>query len=186
MSGSFSWYNHVTGLFDWMWYLLMSLRLYLFKFCDQFWKNNLIFNYISILYLSVARDVNFIPTARVPVLQYVSNHFGISCDRSTNNYPGWIKSRVLYWINTLDSRFGDMVLLVSSLYPPDSFLFLQFLSYKPEFNTIFLLQVKEWAKAQNINDPKNGTLNSYSLCLLVLFHFQVLFFLLWKPPISYL
>uniref|UniRef100_A0ACD5WIE6 Uncharacterized protein n=1 Tax=Avena sativa TaxID=4498 RepID=A0ACD5WIE6_AVESA len=35
-----------------------------------------------------------------------------------------------------------------------------------------VLLVKEWAKAQNINDPKNGTLNSYSLCLLVLFHFQ--------------
>lgn len=37
------------------------------------------------------------------------------------------------------------------------------------------LQVKEWAKAQNINDPKKGTLNSYSLCLLVIFHFQVSF-----------
>ncbi|GJM92583.1 hypothetical protein PR202_ga09064 [Eleusine coracana subsp. coracana] len=54
-----------------------------------------------------------------------------------------IKSRIFYWINTIDDRFGDIVLLV-----------------------------KEWAKAQNINDPKNGTLNSYSLCLLVLFHFQ--------------
>ncbi|XP_037414761.1 protein HESO1-like isoform X1 [Triticum dicoccoides] len=91
----------------------------------------------------VSRDVNFIPTARVPVLQYVSNHFGVSCDISIDNYPGRLKSKVLYWINTLDGRFGDMVLLV-----------------------------KEWAKAQNINDPKDGTLNSYSLCLLVLFHFQ--------------
>ncbi|KAM0922789.1 hypothetical protein ACQ4PT_005956 [Festuca glaucescens] len=59
----------------------------------------------------VARDVNFIPTARVPVLQYVSNHFGISCDISIDNYPGQIKSKVLYWINTIDERFGDMVLL---------------------------------------------------------------------------
>ncbi|TVU36549.1 hypothetical protein EJB05_18486, partial [Eragrostis curvula] len=91
----------------------------------------------------VARSVHFIPNARVPVLQYVSNHFGISCDISINNYPGQIKSRIFYWINTIDDRFGDIVLLV-----------------------------KEWAKAQNINDPKNGTLNSYSLCLLVLFHFQ--------------
>ncbi|KAM0906490.1 hypothetical protein ACQ4PT_016739 [Festuca glaucescens] len=91
----------------------------------------------------VARDVNFIPTARVPILQYVSNRFGISCDISIDNYTGRIKSKVLYWISTIDERFGDMVLLV-----------------------------KEWAKAQNINDPKNGTLNSYSLCLLVLFHFQ--------------
>lgn len=37
------------------------------------------------------------------------------------------------------------------------------------------MQTKEWAKAQNINDPKSGTLNSFSLCLLVIFHFQVLF-----------
>ncbi|TVU10168.1 hypothetical protein EJB05_43679, partial [Eragrostis curvula] len=91
----------------------------------------------------VARSVHFIPNARVPVLQYMSNNIGISCDISINNYPGQIKSRILYWINTMDDRFGDIVLLV-----------------------------KEWAKAQNINDPKNGTLNSYSLCLLVLFHFQ--------------
>ncbi|OEL33123.1 Protein HESO1 [Dichanthelium oligosanthes] len=91
----------------------------------------------------VARDMEFIPTARVPILQYMSNRFGISCDISINNYPGRIKSRIFYWINIMDKRFGDMVLLV-----------------------------KEWAKAQNINDPKNGTLNSYSLCLLVIFHFQ--------------
>ncbi|XP_068644500.1 protein HESO1-like [Aristolochia californica] len=32
--------------------------------------------------------------------------------------------------------------------------------------------VKEWAKAQGINDSKNGTFNSYSLTLLVIFHFQ--------------
>ncbi|KAF0921227.1 hypothetical protein E2562_039362 [Oryza meyeriana var. granulata] len=91
----------------------------------------------------VAGYVQFIPHARVPVLQYVSNNFGISCDISINNYPGRIKSKIFYWISTLDARFGDMVLLI-----------------------------KEWAKAQNINDPKTGTLNSYSLCLLVLFHFQ--------------
>ncbi|XBI20210.1 protein HESO1 [Aegilops tauschii subsp. strangulata] len=87
--------------------------------------------------------MEFIPQARVPVLQYVSNRFGISCDLSVDNYPGRIKSKIFYWISTLDERFGDMVLLI-----------------------------KEWAKAQNINDPKSGTLNSYSLCLLVLFHFQ--------------
>lgn len=37
-----------------------------------------------------------------------------------------------------------------------------------------LEQVKEWAKVYNINNPKSGTLNSYSLCLLVVFHFQVM------------
>jgi hypothetical protein len=93
--------------------------------------------------------VQFIPHARVPVLQYVSNRYGISCDISINNFAGRIKSKIFYWVNTLDERFGDMVLLI-----------------------------KEWAKAQNINDPKSGSLNSYSLCLLVLFHFQTL-----EPPI---
>uniref|UniRef100_A0A0D9V7R0 Poly(A) RNA polymerase mitochondrial-like central palm domain-containing protein n=1 Tax=Leersia perrieri TaxID=77586 RepID=A0A0D9V7R0_9ORYZ len=91
----------------------------------------------------VAGYVQFIAHARVPVLQYVSNTFGIPCDISVNNYSGRIKSKIFYWISTLDARFGDMVLLI-----------------------------KEWAKAQNINDPKTGTLNSYSLCLLVLYHFQ--------------
>ncbi|CAO2172045.1 unnamed protein product [Urochloa humidicola] len=87
--------------------------------------------------------MEFIPTAKVPIIKYMSDQFDISCDISINNYPGRIKSRIFYWINTIDERFGDMVLLV-----------------------------KEWAKTQNINDPKNGTLNSYSLCLLVIFYFQ--------------
>jgi len=97
----------------------------------------------------VAGYIQFIPHARVPVLQYVSNRYGISCDISINNFAGRIKSKIFYWVNTLDERFGDMVLLI-----------------------------KEWSKAQNINDPKSGSLNSYSLCLLVLFHFQTL-----EPPI---
>lgn len=54
-----------------------------------------------------------------------------------------MKSKILYWINMIDGRFRDMVLLV-----------------------------KEWAKAHNINDSKTGTLNSYSLSLLVVFHLQ--------------
>ncbi|XP_039812674.1 protein HESO1-like isoform X3 [Panicum virgatum] len=87
--------------------------------------------------------MEFIPNARVPIIQYMSNQYDISCDISINNYPGRMKSRIFYWINTIDERFGDMVLLV-----------------------------KEWAKTQNINDPKNETLNSYSLCLLVIFYFQ--------------
>ncbi|TVU01878.1 hypothetical protein EJB05_52644 [Eragrostis curvula] len=103
----------------------------------------------ALLTRGVAGYMQFIPHARVPVLQYVSNRFGISCDISIDNYAGRIKSKIFYWVNTLDERFGDMVLLI-----------------------------KEWAKAQNINDPKTGSLNSYSLCLLVLFHFQTS-----QPPI---
>jgi energy-converting hydrogenase Eha subunit F len=81
----------------------------------------------------IARYMEFIPTARVPILQYMSNHFGISCDVSINNYPGQIKSRILYWICTMDERFGDMVLLVSSMYPSDVFSFLLPLNFgKPK------------------------------------------------------
>ncbi|XP_042494093.1 protein HESO1 isoform X2 [Macadamia integrifolia] len=92
-----------------------------------------------------AYNLQLIANARVPVLIYQRNfnHQNISCDISINNLPGQIKSKFLLWITWIDDRFHDMVLLV-----------------------------KEWAKAQNINDPKTGTLNSYSLCLLVIFHFQ--------------
>jgi len=134
-------------------------------------------NMILIACSGIARYMEFIPTARVPILQYMSNHFGISCDVSINNYPGQIKSIILYWICTMDERFGDMVLLVSSMYPLMFFPFCchSTLASPRLMARDYSLQVKEWAKAQNINDPKNGTLNSYSLCLLVIFHFQVLF-----------
>ncbi|KAI3832431.1 hypothetical protein MKX03_020665, partial [Papaver bracteatum] len=36
----------------------------------------------------------------------------------------------------------------------------------------------EWAKSEDINNARDGTLNSYALCLLVIFHFQTC-----KPPI---
>ncbi|XP_073009315.1 protein HESO1 isoform X4 [Typha latifolia] len=91
----------------------------------------------------VAYGIQFIPKARVPLLIYKSVVYDISCDISINNHLGRIKSKILHWITELDERFGDMVLLI-----------------------------KEWAKAQEINNPKSGTLNSYSLCLLVIFHFQ--------------
>ncbi|KAG5599379.1 hypothetical protein H5410_030749, partial [Solanum commersonii] len=88
------------------------------------------------------RKLQFITNARVPILKFQCN-YNISCDISINNLSGQMKSKILYWINMIDGRFRDMVLLV-----------------------------KEWAKAHNINDSKTGTLNSYSLSLLVVFHFQ--------------
>ncbi|KAI6668935.1 hypothetical protein NL676_003820 [Syzygium grande] len=68
---------------------------------------------------------------------------GISCDVSIDNLSGQINSKLLSWIKGIDERFGDMVLLV-----------------------------KEWAKAQQINNSRCGSFNSYSLTLLVIFHFQ--------------
>ncbi|XP_061995625.1 protein HESO1-like [Rosa rugosa] len=85
----------------------------------------------------------FIPNARVPILMVKSNLGNISCDISVNNLKGQMKSKLFLWMNDIDPRFRDMVLLV-----------------------------KEWAKAHNINNSKSGTFNSYSLSLLVIFHFQ--------------
>lgn len=93
--------------------------------------------------------IKYISHARVPILKCDSNNDNISCDISINNLTGQMKSKMLFWINEIDGRFRDMVLIV-----------------------------KEWAKAHGINDPKTGTLNSYSLSLLIIFHFQTC-----DPPI---
>ncbi|GMP69267.1 hypothetical protein CsSME_00028591 [Camellia sinensis var. sinensis] len=89
------------------------------------------------------RDLQFIASARVPILKFERNYLNISCDVSINNLSGQIKSKLLLWINEIDGCFRDMVLLV-----------------------------KEWAKAHGINDSKSGTFNSYTLSLLIIFHFQ--------------
>ncbi|KAK3031927.1 hypothetical protein RJ639_036723 [Escallonia herrerae] len=84
-----------------------------------------------------------VANARVPVLKFQTNWLNLSCDVSINNLIGQMKSKMLFWINEIDGRFRDMVLLV-----------------------------KEWAKAHDINDSTSGTLNSYSLSLLIIFHLQ--------------
>ncbi|KAF5453589.1 hypothetical protein F2P56_028486 [Juglans regia] len=89
------------------------------------------------------RRLQLIPNARVPILKFESSRQSISCDMSIDNIQGQMKSKLLFWISAVDGRFHDMVLLV-----------------------------KEWAKAHDINNPKVGTFNSYSLSLLVIFHFQ--------------
>ncbi|CAL5203141.1 unnamed protein product [Lathyrus oleraceus] len=85
----------------------------------------------------------FIPHARVPILKFKSARQGISCDVSINNLPGLMKSKFLLWINTIDVRFHDLVLVV-----------------------------KQWANAHKINNSKTGSFNSFTLSLLVIFHFQ--------------
>ncbi|KAK9913598.1 hypothetical protein M0R45_037409 [Rubus argutus] len=122
----------------------------------EFSKGSYISSYGKKRTLDVLRDVmramrqrggwntyEFIPTARVPILMVKSNLENIPCDISVNNLKGQMKSKLFLWISEIDPRFRDMVLLV-----------------------------KEWAKAQNINDSKSGTFSSYSLTLLVVFHFQ--------------
>ncbi|KAG6600034.1 Protein HESO1, partial [Cucurbita argyrosperma subsp. sororia] len=87
--------------------------------------------------------LQLIAHARVPILKIENIQHNISCDISIDNLVGQIKSKILLWLNDIDGRFHDMVMLV-----------------------------KEWAKAHDINNPKQGTFNSYSLSLLVIFHLQ--------------
>ncbi|KAI3893580.1 hypothetical protein MKW92_052250 [Papaver armeniacum] len=91
----------------------------------------------------MVRNLQLILQARVPLLICETNLQNISCDISISNLLGQIKSKLFLWLTEIDGHFCDMILLI-----------------------------KEWAKSQQINDPKNGTLNSYSLCLLVIFHLQ--------------
>ncbi|XP_057979927.1 protein HESO1 [Malania oleifera] len=106
-------------------------------------KHNLLGDVLDALRrMGRCRKLQFIPNARVPILKF-ENHQNISCDVSIDNLKGLMKSKFLYWISGIDGRFRELVLLV-----------------------------KEWAKAHAINNPKAGTLNSYSLTLLVIFHFQ--------------
>ncbi|KAH9324990.1 hypothetical protein KI387_005168, partial [Taxus chinensis] len=97
----------------------------------------------------VTRSVQFIPTARVPLLIFEDAQSQISCDISINNGSGFLKSKFLCWISEIDSRCRELIFMI-----------------------------KYWAKAHNINDPKTGTLNSFSLSLLVIFHLQTQ-----SPPI---
>jgi DNA polymerase sigma len=78
----------------------------------SFFVRLLVLIFFVICYSGVAEDVRYIFRARVPIVQYVSNRFGISCDVCVDNYLGRIKSKVLYWVNDFDERFGHMVLLV--------------------------------------------------------------------------
>ncbi|CAI0411208.1 unnamed protein product [Linum tenue] len=87
--------------------------------------------------------LRFIPNAKVPILKFEKGCPAISGDISIDNLGGQMKSKCLFWLNQIDGRFRPLVLLV-----------------------------KEWAKTHNINNPKGGTLTSYSFSLLVVFHFQ--------------
>lgn len=58
------------------------------------------------------RKLRYIGNARVPILKLEHNLQNISCDISINNLNGQMKSKLLFWINEIDGRFRDMVLLV--------------------------------------------------------------------------
>lgn len=107
-------------------------------------KQTLLVNFLKALRMKGGyMNFQFIPKARVPILKFKSVRQGISCDVSINNLPGLMKSKFLLWINRIDGRFHDLVVVV-----------------------------KEWAKAHKINNSKTGSFNSFTLSLLVIFHLQ--------------
>ncbi|XP_058730097.1 protein HESO1-like [Vicia villosa] len=107
-------------------------------------KQTLLVNFLKVLRMKGGcMNIQLIPHARVPILKFKSVRQGISCDVSINNLPGLMKSKFLLWISKIDDRFHDLVLVV-----------------------------KQWANAHKINNSKTGSFNSFSLSLLVIFHFQ--------------
>ena len=60
------------------------------------------------------RNLHFFANARIPILKLETSH-SISCDISINNLSGQMKSKLLFWMNEIDGRFRDMVLLACFL-----------------------------------------------------------------------
>lgn len=83
-----------------------------------------------------------------------------------------MKSKILFWISLIDGRFRDLVLLASFF---GIVINVKCRNQCQNIIEILFVQVKEWAKAHHINDSKSGTLNSYCLSMLVLYHLQVTF-----------
>ncbi|XP_024965683.1 protein HESO1-like [Cynara cardunculus var. scolymus] len=94
-------------------------------------------------------DILPILNAKVPVLKVVDVASGIECDLSVENRDGISKSKIIYMISSLDERFQKLCILM-----------------------------KTWAKAHGVNSPKDRTLSSFSIVLLVTLHLQTR-----EPPI---
>ncbi|CAI5940527.1 unnamed protein product [Closterium sp. NIES-64] len=102
-----------------------------------------------LLHTGMARGVQIVAHARVPLVMFTDAATGIACDLSVGNGTGVFKSTILRSLLRFDARCRPLLFLV-----------------------------KAWAKAQGINDPKGGSLNSFALALLVIFHLQTV-----QPPI---
>ncbi|XP_074287104.1 uncharacterized protein LOC141612267 isoform X1 [Silene latifolia] len=91
----------------------------------------------------IVSDVQLILSARVPVLKVTDCGTRVECDLSVGNLDGIVKSQIIRMISAVDERFRKLCILI-----------------------------KVWAKANDINSAKDGTINSFSLILLVAFHLQ--------------
>ncbi|RZC65048.1 hypothetical protein C5167_008738 [Papaver somniferum] len=87
--------------------------------------------------------------AKVHIVKVVDRGTGIECDISVENKDGIAKSQIVHIISAIDERFQKLCFLI-----------------------------KAWGNAHDINSPKDRTLSSLSLILLVALHLQTR-----KPPI---
>ncbi|KAM0036672.1 putative polynucleotide adenylyltransferase [Helianthus debilis subsp. tardiflorus] len=87
--------------------------------------------------------VKLIMRARVPIIKFVDTATSVRCDISVENRIGISKSLIIRLITSIDERFQKLCVLM-----------------------------KTWAKAHNINSPRDRTLNSFTIVLLVAFHLQ--------------
>ncbi|KAI3948500.1 hypothetical protein MKW98_019250 [Papaver atlanticum] len=87
--------------------------------------------------------------AKVPIVKVVDRGTGIECDISVENKDGIAKSQIVHIISAIDERFQKLCFLI-----------------------------KSWANVHDINSPKDRTLSSLSLILLVALHLQTR-----EPPI---
>ncbi|OEL28744.1 Protein HESO1 [Dichanthelium oligosanthes] len=90
-----------------------------------------------------------IATARVPVLKVIDQGTGVECDISIENKDGMSRSIIIKFISSIDERFRVLCYLM-----------------------------KFWAKAHNVNSPKDQTMSSMAIISLVAFHLQTR-----SPPI---
>lgn len=86
-----------------------------------------------------SKHTQLIRHAKVPVSKFVEPQTGIHCDLSIGNTTGVFKSVLLAEVLAMEPRLRDLVVIV-----------------------------KKWAKANRLNDPTNGSFNSYCLTLLVI------------------
>ncbi|KAK7410924.1 hypothetical protein VNO78_02153 [Psophocarpus tetragonolobus] len=93
--------------------------------------------------------LQLILSARVPIIKVTDCGTGIECDLSVDNRDGIAKSRIIRLISCIDERFQKLCFLM-----------------------------KSWAKAHDINSPKDSTLSSFSIVSFVAFHLQTR-----NPPI---
>jgi len=88
------------------------------------------------------QDVEII-YAKVPILRFRDSSRNLEVDLNCNNHVGIQNTHLLYCYSQMDWRLKPLVLVV-----------------------------KLWAQFQGINDPKNMTISSYSLALMVIHFLQ--------------